>query len=128
MGKTMQKVTGDFGEVTAALEVILRPYEKDLVLESSVSTGYSLSTRHVLPNNQKLFFAAYQGRKAYVSYYLMPVYVFPDLLSRISADLRKRMQGKSCFNFKRVDPELFIELAALTEAGFERYRIEGFLK
>jgi hypothetical protein len=128
MNKTSQKVTGDFRTVTTALEKILRPYEKNLVLASSASTGYSLSTRHVLPNKQTLFFAGFQPRKAYVSYYLMPVYMFPDLLVGISAELRKRMQGKSCFNFKNVDPVVFKELASLTQAGFERFKKEGYLK
>jgi hypothetical protein len=37
------------------------------------------------------------------------------------------MQGKSCFNFTRVDPDLFQELAALTKAGYASYREEGFV-
>ena len=31
------------------------------------------------------------------------------------------MQGKSCFNFTKVDEELFAELAALTERVAKRY-------
>ena len=126
--KKSQKVAGDFGAVTAALERMLRAYEKNLVLTSSASSEYSLSTRHIMPNKQRLFFAGFQVRKAFVSYYLMPVYVFPDLLIGMSAELRKRMQGKSCFNFKNVDPVVFKELAALTRAGFARYKKEGLLK
>jgi hypothetical protein len=80
-----------------------------------------------MANKQPLFFAGVQPRKGYVSYYLMPVYVYPDLLNGMSDALRKRMQGKSCFNFKVVDAELFEELAALTKAGFERYEKEGML-
>lgn len=38
------------------------------------------------------------------------------------------MQGKSCFDFKRSDPELFAELAALTEAGFASYERQGFVR
>lgn len=63
----------------------------------------------------------------YVSYHLMPVYAFPDLLDGAPARLRQRMQGKSCFNFTRLDPELAAELAALTAAGAERYREAGLL-
>jgi hypothetical protein len=125
--KETRKASADFKAVMAALEEMLKPYEKELVLSSSPSGEYSLSTRHVMPNKQALFFASYQPRKHYVSYYLMPVYVFPDLLEGISDGLRKRMQGKSCFNFKHVDAALFEELRALTRAGFERYREEGLL-
>ncbi len=37
------------------------------------------------------------------------------------------MQGKSCFNFKSVDSELFEELAALTKAGYEKFRSAGYV-
>ena len=33
----------------------------------------------------------------------MPVYGLPELLADISPELRRRMQGKACFNFTRVD-------------------------
>jgi hypothetical protein len=60
--------------------------------------------------------------KSYVSYYLMPVYGMPELLDGLSPELRRRMQGKACFNFTRVDEALFAELAALTATGIERFR------
>jgi hypothetical protein len=120
------KETSDFTTIVEELKKILRPYEKTLVL-APPSNGYSLNTRHIMANKQPLFFAGVQPRKGYVSYYLMPVYVYPDLLNGMSDALRKRMQGKSCFNFKVVDAELFKELAALTKAGFERYEKEGML-
>ncbi len=65
--------------------------------------------------------------KAYVSYRLMPVYMYPDLLHDISPELRKRMQGKSCFNFKKMDEMLFRELEELTRRSVERLRGEGIL-
>ncbi len=65
--------------------------------------------------------------KAYVSYRLMPVYMYPDLLHDISPELRKRMQGKSCFNFKKMDEALFQELEGLTRRSVERLRGEGIL-
>ena len=57
--------------------------------------------------------------KRYVSYYLMPVYVQPSLLDDISPELRRRMQGKSCFNFAKVDEPLLAELEALTKKSYE---------
>ncbi len=60
------------------------------------------------------------GRR-YVSYYLMSVYAHPDLVASMSPALRRRMQGKSCFNFARVDETLFAELADLTARSVERH-------
>lgn len=39
----------------------------------------------------------------------------------MSPALRRRLQGKSCFNFTTVDEPLFEELAQIAQAGFERY-------
>ena len=49
----------------------------------------------------------------------MPIYVQPSLLDDISPALKRRMQGKSCFNFAKVDEPLFAELEALTKRGYE---------
>jgi hypothetical protein len=46
-----------------------------------------------------LFCASVQINKNYVSYHLMPVYGNKALRDSLSASLKKRMQGKSCFNF-----------------------------
>lgn len=60
------------------------------------------------------WFGAVTIKKNYVSYHLMPLYGHPELLDGVSDDLRKRMQGKTCFNFKTVQSALFEELKALT--------------
>jgi len=70
---------------------------------------------------QPMWFGGVQTMKNYVSYHLMPVYTHAALAARISPDLRKRMQGKSCFNFRAVDPVLFDELEALTREAAAAY-------
>ena len=74
-----------------------------------------------------MFFAGVKQQKRYVSYYLMPVYTEPQLAAAVSPDLRRRMQGKSCFNFTKVDEGLFDELMDLTEKGREAYTAKGWL-
>ena len=63
--------------------------------------------------------------KSYVSYYLMAVYALPDLVEAMSPQLRRRMQGKACFNFTRVDDALMIELAEVTARGAQRWGPNG---
>ena len=65
--------------------------------------------------------------KAYVSYHLMGVYGNPKLLEGISEELAARMQGKSCFNFKKVDEKLFVELEDLTVKSFTGFARAGFV-
>jgi len=57
-----------------------------------------------------------------VSFHLMPLYMNPMLTQTISPALKKRMQGKTCFNFKtRPEPEALSELTRLTAAGFKEW-------
>lgn len=117
----------DFQPVFNQLKSILAPYTSQLKTTADTDNDYNLYTSHVMYNKQDLFFAGLRKQKNYVSFYLMPVYVFPELLDGISPELKKRMQGKSCFNFKNVDDQLFQELAQLTQAGYNRYHAEGYV-
>jgi hypothetical protein len=59
------------------------------------------------------WFGAVQLRKNYVSVHLMPIYALPALRERLAPDLQQRMQGKSCFNFRKIEPEPFDALERL---------------
>lgn len=72
-------------------------------------------------------FAMVKVGKRYVSYHLMCVYLDPALLEGMSPALARRMQGKSCFNFTKVDAALFDELEALTARGKAAYAERGLL-
>jgi hypothetical protein len=65
------------------------------------------------------YVAGIRRGKRYVSYYLMSAYADPKVMASVSPELRRRMQGKSCFNFTHVDEPLFDELARITETTFE---------
>ena len=81
------------------------------------------------PTNKKPFPIAWVSvDKAYVSFHHMGVYARPDLLKGVSKELKARMQGKSCFNFKSSDPVLFAELEELTVRGFDAFRNVPFMK
>ena len=111
----------DFPLVFEQLKSIIKPYAKNLTITADTATAYSLDGPYSEKYKQVLFFGSAQIKKNYVSFYLMPVYMFPDLLKGISPELKKRMQGKSCFNFKKVEPALFQELTELTRLSAERF-------
>jgi len=118
----------DFAAVFSRLKAILVPYAKKCIVVHDTSDNYYLNTPHIMKNKQPLFFAGVRKGKAYVSFHLMPVYASPELLMKMSPELKKRMQGKSCFNFKSVEETLFKELARLTRAGFTRFNDRKFLE
>ena len=115
----------DFPLVFEQLKKILQPYAPKLTVTADTSSAYSLDGPYSEKWKKVIFFGATQIKKNYVSFYLMPVYMFPDLLKDISPELKKHMQGKSCFNFKKVEPELFRELTDLTRKGVERFSSEN---
>lgn len=114
----------DFSLVFEQLKNILKPYAGDLTVKADTSGAYYLDGPYSEKWKKELFFGSAQIKKNYVSFYLMPVYMYPELLRDISTELKKRMQGKSCFNFKKVEPELFAELAQLTRRGAEKFKEE----
>lgn len=73
-----------------------------------------------------VMFASVNLGKRYVSYHLMSIYADPD--TTISPELDKRRQGKTCFNFTRIDEGLFDELADLTANGRDSYAAQGLLR
>jgi len=118
----------DFTRVFAKLKAIFQPYAKKMDPAYDTESYYLLNTRHIMKNKQPLCFGGVRRGKNYVSFYLMSVYACPDLLQSMSPELKKRMQGKSCFNFKEVDENLFKELATLTKAGVARFNDEKFIE
>ncbi len=65
--------------------------------------------------------------KSYVSFHLMALYGCQQLLDGLSKELRARLHGKSCFNFRTVDERLILELKKLTADGILATREAGLI-
>ena len=115
----------EFSVVFEQLKKILKPYARKLTVTADTPEAYSLDGPYSEKWKKVVFFGAAQIKKNYVSFYLMPVYMFPDLLKDISPELKKHVQGKSCFNFKKVEQNLFDELASLTRKGVDQFKKEN---
>ena len=115
----------DFPLVFEQLKNILQPFAENFSVKTDAPDTYYLDGPYSEKWKKELFFGSVQIKKNYVSFYLMPVYMYPELLKEVSPELKKHMQGKSCFNFKRVEPDLFNELAALTRKGAEKFKEEN---
>lgn len=116
----------DLKPVFNELRAILKSLAKGMVVVHDTDENFYLDTTKPGPGGKPMFFAAARVMKGKVSFHLMPVYTAPALLNDISPELKKRMQGKSCFNFNKVDPALFAELGALAKAGLAQFRKDGW--
>ncbi len=98
---------------------------------TDTETEYTLHTRVASPFKQHkgapVFFSSVRRGKAYVSFHLFPLYMNPELTGTISPELKKRMQGKTCFNFKaEPEPATFVELKKLADAGLKIFETKGW--
>ena len=117
----------DFAAAFFALKRILAPYVKHLHVNADTRTRYYLETKAPTYKGKPLFFGAVISGRAYVSFHLMPLYWDQSLRKKVSPELKKRMQGLSCFNFTGPDPALFRELGKLAAAGLTLYRSKNLL-
>ena len=125
-------MTTDFAAVFGLLKAALEKQARKLSVKADTAVEYSLVTKSPSPfpqhKGQPLYFGSVRLGNAYVSFHLMALYMNPTLTETISPALRKRMQGKTCFNFKSdPGPEIVAELARLTEAGLEQWRKREWL-
>lgn len=111
---------GDFEAVAARLRAILEAHAGGMLVTGSPDGGAKLERPP--GGHPQDYVAGIRVGKRYVSYDLMPVYRIPETLGDLSPELRRRMQGKACFNLTRVDEALLAELEALTATGIERFR------
>src|SRR5499426_1392178 len=115
--------TNRFAEAFAALRAILEPHAKRMTVTVDEPGHYELASATMTDRvGRPLFCASVQINKNYVSYHLMPVYGNTALRNSLSPALRKRMQGKSCFNFTTVEPDQLEELAAVTKKGIAGFK------
>lgn len=118
----------EFQTTFARLKRILKKYEKNLTVTADTPSKYYLDAGYSEKFKKELFFGAVMINKNYVSFHLMAVYAFPDLLKAVSPALKKRMQGKSCFSFTSIDDNMLAEFASLTEKGVERFKKSKWLR
>lgn len=126
----MTELKPEFSVIYDQLVSILRQYANEPL---QLHAGKLNQAELIGPSTPKskgkqVWFGAVRLGKRYVSYHLMAVYACPDLLDSISPELKKRMQGKSCFNFTHVDEALFQELDQLTQRGYDRFKQMGLIE
>ena len=109
----------DFAAVDRRLRQILEPFRSQLEVTRDGPAGMAVEIPG-LEGKPWGYVAGVRPGKRYVSFYLMSVYASPELMASMSPELRRRMQGKACFNFTKIDEPLFAELADVTARAIAR--------
>ena len=129
--------SSNFEEIFARLRSILTRHTQSLSVAEHSPIRYCLEGR-VGPATLRAWggkmkkpmmpVAWVQIGKAYVSFHLMGIYGNEKACEGMSNELRARMQGKTCFNFKVADEELFQELEAFTERACQDFKKARFIE
>jgi hypothetical protein len=119
----------DFVPVFNALREILKPFVgKEITVQTDKPGNYHVEIPSILHRRKPLYFAGVRTGKNYVSFHFLPAYFNPGLIKSMSPALKKRKQGKACFNFTQIDRECFAELGRLTAEGLREFKSEEFRK
>jgi hypothetical protein len=116
----------DFAAVFTALRQLLESYRGNLAVQTDKPGNYHLECPSILHRRKPLYFAGIRTNKNYVSFHLLYMYYNSAANKALSPALRKRMQGKACFNFTAVDEDCFAELGRLIGDGLKIYKSEKF--
>jgi hypothetical protein len=114
----------DFESAFRGLREMMKPCDKKLWVTKDKPGEYMSESKSLRYLGKPLMFASITT-KSYVAFHLFPVYMFPNLLDGISPELKKRMQGKTCWNFKKAEEPLFEELGKVVEASLRRFEEMG---
>ena len=118
-------VPSPLAETFLQLKKVLEPYAGKMVVKHDGPGIYYLESAPSKKYDTEVFFAAVQTQKTQVSFHLLPLHVFPEMLKGLSPALKKRLRGSSRFAFTTVDAATLRELAALTKKGYQGYRRGG---
>lgn len=120
----------EFEAAYTELRKILAKHARKLNVAKDDATTYCLESKKPKYKGHPMMFGAVM-KKSYISFHLVSLYMMPELKKSLSPELKKRMQGKACFNFRKPEPELFKELVTLTETSlnaFESWKEEDMKK
>lgn len=72
------------------------------------------------------WYVALASQKNYISLYLMPLYVFPELKAKLDSSGKNLRCGKSCINFKKAEDlplEVVAEIVGANDAEAYKERV-----
>ena len=122
----------NFESTFTSLKSVFASHLKKLAIKTDKANEYTLAGKVPSPfpqhKGQPLAFGMVKIGRAYVSFHLVPLYMNDALKGSMSPALKKRMQGKACFNFKTApEPETIDELKKLTAVSFKDWAAKGWL-
>ena len=132
----MVDMSTEFKSIFGRLRKVLQRHSGNLFVTDDSSDRYSLAA-----NIGSTALQAWKGKakrptmpvawveikKSYVSFHLMGLYGNQTLRQAMSKELKARLHGKTCFNFKTANEKLFQELEQVTTRSIDAFRNAGYI-
>ena len=113
------------------IRTILEGFESSTLKGRGNDKKYEMSgTKDIVYMNREfkgMFFAAVMIQKGFVSLHYFPIYCNPKLIAEVPDNLKKLLKGKSCFNIKKDDPEIYKSIKTLIKSGKAFYKKQGWI-
>jgi uncharacterized protein YdhG (YjbR/CyaY superfamily) len=126
----MSKQTLSFEQYLSALPPERRGEVETVwrVVRENMPNGYveQIDSKFLSFKADEDWYVALGSQKNYISLYLMPVYIFPDLRAKLEGSGKKLKCGKSCINFKRAEDlplEAVAEIVAANDGEAYKERV-----
>jgi hypothetical protein len=111
-------MSDEFDDIFSKLRSLMLAAAPGMVVTADTPTNFTLKTSWLEKRTKEpAWFGWIAIKKSYVAYHVMPLYALPALNALVPAGLEKRRQGKTCFNFKKADIDLFEQMSVLTQAA-----------
>jgi hypothetical protein len=120
-------------EIVSILKKNLKKYSPPMVASKGSAEGYSLIGNKPVPYGYDkkiipgMFFAAVQHAKDSVTFHFFPCYMNEQILA-VAPTLVKKLKGKTCFHFKKVEDVNEKELNAILKKGVSAWKKMGYMK
>jgi uncharacterized protein YdhG (YjbR/CyaY superfamily) len=90
-------------------------------VRASMPTGYTeeVGPKYLIFKADDQQYVALANQKNYISLHLIPLYIFPELQTKLDASGRNLKCGKGCINFKRAEDlplEVIAEIISANDA------------
>jgi hypothetical protein len=113
-------MSDEFADIFLKLRALMLAAAPGMVVTADTPTTFTLKTAWLEKRTKEpAWFGWIAIKKSYVAYHVMPLYTLAALNDFVPASLEKRRQGKTCFNFKKADSDVFEHISRLTKAAAE---------
>lgn len=113
-------------EIFREIKKILTQYESKLEVRGDTDEAYHLYGKKEVQIGKRLYkgmyFASVVINKGFVGFHFFPIYTHSTEFKDLDKPLMECMKGKSCFNIKKNEPDIYKGIKKALKKGYSLYK------